>query len=93
MLNWRATWPCARGSAPQEKPRERRYETANGLARDIQRYLADEAVEARPPSAGYRFGKFVSRHRGTVAFGSTIAALVIVGSVVSAWLAVLVITQ
>ena len=37
-----------------EKQRERRYETANGLARDIQRYLADEPVEARPPSAGYR---------------------------------------
>ena len=32
-----------------EKHRERRYETASGLARDIQRYLADEAVEARPP--------------------------------------------
>ena len=37
-----------------EKQRERRYETANGLARDIQRYLSDEVVEARPPSAGYR---------------------------------------
>ena len=34
-----------------EKDRTRRYETANGLARDIQRYLADEPVEARPPSA------------------------------------------
>ena len=32
-----------------EKDRTRRYETANGLARDIQRYLADEVVEARPP--------------------------------------------
>ena len=35
-----------------EKDRTRRYETANGFARDIQRYLADEVVEARPPSAG-----------------------------------------
>ena len=34
-----------------EKHRERRYETANALARDVQRYLADEPVEARPPSA------------------------------------------
>ena len=42
-----------------EKHRERRYETAERLARDIQRYLADEAVEARPPSAGYRFSKFL----------------------------------
>jgi hypothetical protein len=30
-----------------EKPRERRYETANALARDIERFLADEVVEAR----------------------------------------------
>src|SRR5262249_15621277 len=34
-----------------EKDRTRRYETANGLARDVQRYLADEVVEARPPSS------------------------------------------
>ena len=39
-----------------EKDRSRRYETANGLARDVQRYLADESVEACPPSAGYRLG-------------------------------------
>ncbi len=49
-----------------EKHRERRYETANALARDVQRYLADEAVEARPPSAGYRLSKFVRRHKGQV---------------------------
>ena len=55
-----------------EKHRERRYETANGLARDIQRYLADEAVEARPPSAGYRFGKFVRRHKGQVIAASLV---------------------
>src|SRR5207344_3550627 len=49
-----------------EKDRTRRYDTANGLARDIQRYLADEVVEARPPSAGYRLKKFVRRHKGQV---------------------------
>ena len=37
-----------------EKDRTRRYETANGLARDVERYLADEPVQACPPSAGYR---------------------------------------
>ena len=47
-----------------EKDRTRRYETANGFARDIQRYLADEVVEARPPSRGYRLKKFVSGTRG-----------------------------
>jgi serine/threonine protein kinase len=49
-----------------EKRRDRRYETANGLVRDIQRYLAHEPVEARPPSAGYRLGKFIRRNRGPV---------------------------
>jgi hypothetical protein len=49
-----------------EKDRTRRYETANGLARDIQRYLADEIVEARPPSPSYRLKKFVRRHKGQV---------------------------
>jgi non-specific serine/threonine protein kinase/serine/threonine-protein kinase len=46
-----------------EKQRDRRYETANALVRDLQRYLADEPVEARPPSATYRLGKLVRRHR------------------------------
>ena len=55
-----------------EKHRERRYETASGLARDIQRYLADEAVEARPPSAGYRLSKFVRRHKGQVIAASLV---------------------
>ena len=49
-----------------EKDRTRRYDTANGLARDLQRYLADEVVEARPPSRGYRLKKFVRRHKGQV---------------------------
>src|SRR6185437_15719117 len=40
-----------------EKDRNRRYETANGFAMDVQRYLADEPVLACPPSAGYRFRK------------------------------------
>jgi hypothetical protein len=47
-----------------EEKRDRRYDTANALARDIQRYLADEPVEARPPSAGYRLSKFLRRNRG-----------------------------
>ncbi len=49
-----------------EKHRDRRYETVNGLARDIQRYLADEPVEARPPSARYRLSKFLRRNKGPV---------------------------
>ena len=46
-----------------EKDRTRRYESANGLARDIQRYLADEPVEACPPGAGYRLRKLARKYR------------------------------
>ena len=47
-----------------EKERNRRYETANSFAMDLQRYLADEPVVAGPPSAMYRVRKFVRRNRG-----------------------------
>jgi serine/threonine protein kinase len=50
-----------------EKDRNRRYETADGFAQDVQRYLADEPVLACPPTAGYRQRKFVRRHKGAVA--------------------------
>src|SRR5262249_45824812 len=62
-----------------EKDRTRRYETANGLARDIQRYLADEVVEARPPSAGYRLKKFVRRNKGRVVATAALALAVLAG--------------
>ena len=50
-----------------EKDRNRRYETANGFAMDVQRYLADEPVQACPPSAGYRLRKFARRNKGGLA--------------------------
>ena len=50
-----------------EKDRNRRYETANGLARDIEHYLNDEAVQACPPSAWYRFRKFARRNKRALA--------------------------
>jgi tetratricopeptide (TPR) repeat protein/tRNA A-37 threonylcarbamoyl transferase component Bud32 len=49
-----------------DKDRNRRYETANAFAMDVQRYLADEPVQACPPSAGYRLRKFVRRNKGPV---------------------------
>jgi formylglycine-generating enzyme required for sulfatase activity len=64
-----------------EKDRTRRYETANGLARDIQRYLADEVVEARPPSVGYRVSKFVHRHKGQV-IAASLVLLALLGGIV-----------
>jgi tetratricopeptide (TPR) repeat protein len=61
-----------------EKDRTRRYQTAISLAQDVERYLADEVVEARPPGARYRLQKFVRRHRVSVfAAGAVALALVL----------------
>jgi WD40 repeat protein/serine/threonine protein kinase len=63
-----------------EKDRNRRYETAAGLARDVDRYLQDELVEARPPSVGYRLRKLVKRHRGPV-LAAALVLLALVGGI------------
>ncbi|MBL8892457.1 MAG: protein kinase [Planctomycetaceae bacterium] len=62
-----------------EKNRNRRYETANGLSLDIQRYLAGEAVLAAPPSGIYRLRKFVRKHRVPVVAASLLALSLIGG--------------
>jgi eukaryotic-like serine/threonine-protein kinase len=69
-----------------EKDRNRRYETANGFAMDVQRYLADEAVQACPPSAWYRFRKFARRNKVTLATATIVAValLVALGGLLSA---------
>jgi serine/threonine protein kinase len=64
-----------------EKDRSRRYETANGLAMDLERYLADEAVLARPPSPLYRLTKLVRRHRGLFAAAAAVL-LTLAGGIV-----------
>jgi len=71
-----------------EKDRSRRYETANALALDVQRFLTDEPVTAAAPSARYRIRKFVQRNRPTVIAATTIALVLIAGITVSGWLAV-----
>jgi WD40 repeat protein/serine/threonine protein kinase len=71
-----------------EKDRRRRYETANGLARDVQHYLRNEPVEACPPTAGYRLRKFARKNWKLLATAAAFAALLLVGAVVSGWLAV-----
>jgi len=61
-----------------EKDRARRFETADGLARDLERYLRDEPVEASPPSRIYRLRKLTSKHRKeAVALIAIVAALVL----------------
>jgi eukaryotic-like serine/threonine-protein kinase len=64
-----------------EKDRSRRYETANGFAADVNRYLSGEAVLAHPPSTAYRVKKFVRRHKGQVIAASLVLCALIAGIV------------
>ncbi len=63
-----------------DKERSRRYETANGLARDVERYLYDEAVEACPPSAVYRLKKLLRRNKGRVLAASLVLLALFAGT-------------
>jgi hypothetical protein len=71
-----------------EKNRARRYEAASGLARDIERYLHDEPVEACPPKAGYRLRKFARTHQKLLVTAAAFVALLLLGVAISAGLAV-----
>jgi len=66
-----------------EKDRTRRYETANGLAVEVQRYLDDEPVMARPPSAAYRFQKAFRRNKLAFTAGAMVTASLAIGLGVS----------
>jgi serine/threonine protein kinase/tetratricopeptide (TPR) repeat protein len=68
-----------------EKDRNRRYETANGFSMDVQRYLADEPVQACPPSASYRVKKFVRRNKATVVAASLVFLALTTGVVGATW--------
>ncbi len=68
-----------------EKDRTRRYESASELAKDIQRYLDDEPVEACPPSKMYRFGKFARRNKSGLITTALIALTLVVGTGISIW--------
>ena len=69
-----------------EKDRGRRYETANGLAADIQHHLRNEPVVACPPSRAYRFQKLVQRNKVAICAVTAVAAALIIGLGVSTWL-------
>jgi serine/threonine protein kinase/tetratricopeptide (TPR) repeat protein len=71
-----------------EKDRSRRYETASALAADVRRFLAEEPIEARPPSAWYRFRKLARRHKVTLTTAALVAASLLIGFVLSTWLAI-----
>ena len=71
-----------------EKDRTRRYETANGLAADLRRHLANEPVVARPPSKLYRFEKLVRRNKLAFACGVAVLGALLLGVIASTWQAV-----
>ena len=66
-----------------EKDRNRRYESANGLASDIHRYLNDEPVQACPPSTWYRLRKYAKRHRGLLATAALLTSMMVIATGVS----------
>ena len=69
-----------------EKDRRRRYETANGLAMDVERYLNNEPVVARPPSRVYRLQKLVRRNKMTFAAIAAVSLSLLTGLGISTWL-------
>ncbi|MEO7413295.1 MAG: serine/threonine-protein kinase [Opitutaceae bacterium] len=83
LLHHDLDWVVAKA---MEKNRDRRYETANGLAMDVRRYLENEPVLARPPARLYRFRKLVRRNRAVFAAGLAVAAALVAGFGTSTWL-------
>src|SRR5260370_32786880 len=73
------------GRTRQKNAPSRRYETANSLAMDVQRYLADDPVVARPPSKLYRFQKMARRNKLAFAAGAAVLVALVAGLVVSTW--------
>jgi serine/threonine protein kinase/Flp pilus assembly protein TadD len=71
-----------------EKDRNRRYETASGLARDVERYLHDEPVQACPPSASYRLRKFARRNKAVLTTAALVVAALLLGTGISVWQAI-----
>jgi eukaryotic-like serine/threonine-protein kinase len=68
-----------------EKDRNRRYETANSFALDVQRYLQNEPVLAGPPSASYRLRKFAKRNQGPLAAAAVILLALVGGIIGTTW--------
>jgi tetratricopeptide (TPR) repeat protein len=71
-----------------EKDRSRRYDTANGLAADLNRHLNNEPVIARPPSAAYKLQKAWRRNKLAFTAAAAVLCALILGVLVSTWQAV-----
>jgi len=68
-----------------QKERERRYQSANDLARDIDRYLSDQPIAARPPSVRYQLVKFAQRNKAVLAGVVGMFVLLVLGTIVSSF--------
>ncbi len=68
-----------------EKEQARRYETANQLGQELQRFLAGEPVQAGPPSAAYRFRKFVRRHKAGLLTATGVLLVTVLGVAIAFW--------
>jgi serine/threonine protein kinase len=68
-----------------EKDRTRRYETANGLAADVRRYLTGQPVLAHPPGKLYQLGKFARRNPGWIASSALLLVSLLAGLVGTSW--------
>jgi serine/threonine protein kinase/WD40 repeat protein len=71
-----------------EKDRRRRYETASSFAADVRRFLAEEPIEARPPSAWYTFRKMAQRNKAVLTTAAVVAAALLLGTALSVWQAI-----
>ena len=71
-----------------EKDKARRYASAGALADDIRRYLADQPISARSPSATYQLQKFARRHKALVGGVAAVFVVLVSGIVASTWQAV-----
>jgi WD40 repeat protein len=71
-----------------EKDRKRRYETASAFAADVRRFLGQQPIEARPPSAAYRFRKFAQRNKVALTTAGLVALALVAGTAVSTWQAI-----
>jgi serine/threonine protein kinase/Flp pilus assembly protein TadD len=69
-----------------EKDRNRRYESANAFAADVRRYLSDEPVQACPPSAAYRFGKFARRNKARLGIAGLVLLMMVLAGAGGGWL-------
>ncbi len=70
------------------KERDRRYETANAFAADVEHFLNDEPVSAGPPTMRYKLRKFVHRNRGQVVVAAVVLLALLTGVTVSTWQAI-----